>query len=251
MKVFSVVGYSGSGKTTTIEGIIRSLKNRGYRVGSLKDIHFEGFAIDTEGTNSYRHKAAGSSLVTARGFHETDILFQERLSLGHIAAFYDVDYLVLEGLMEASVPLVLAGRDLKDLDEKFDKRVFAVTGRVADNLEEYRGLPAISVMKDPEALVDLIEEKTFPLLPDVDPDCCSACGLNCRLLCQAILSGDKVYEDCVVNQSSLELTIGDKVIPMVPFVQRILRNSILGVVSELDGYMEGKTIEIRLKGEWE
>ena len=46
MKVFSVVGYSKSGKTTTIEQIIKELKKRNYSVGSVKDIHFEGFHLE-------------------------------------------------------------------------------------------------------------------------------------------------------------------------------------------------------------
>ena len=36
-------------------------------MGSVKDIHFEAFAIDTPGTNTYRHRQAGAELVTARG----------------------------------------------------------------------------------------------------------------------------------------------------------------------------------------
>ena len=41
MKVFSVIGISKSGKTTTIENIIKELRKRNYSVGSVKEIHFE------------------------------------------------------------------------------------------------------------------------------------------------------------------------------------------------------------------
>lgn len=71
MKVFSVYGITKSGKTTTIENIIRELKRRGYTVGSVKEIHYEKFAIDTEGTNTDRHRRAGAEPVTARGHFET------------------------------------------------------------------------------------------------------------------------------------------------------------------------------------
>lgn len=56
MKVLSVIGTSKTGKTTIIENIIRELRRRRYTVGSVKDIHFEKFAMDTEGTNTDRHK---------------------------------------------------------------------------------------------------------------------------------------------------------------------------------------------------
>ena len=87
MKVFSVVGITQSGKTTTIENIIKELRGRGYSVGSVKEIHFEEFAIDTEGTNTFRHKEAGSQLVTARGNYETDMLFQEKLHIDRLLSF--------------------------------------------------------------------------------------------------------------------------------------------------------------------
>jgi len=73
-----------TGKTTTIENVINELKKRRYSVGSVKEIHYEDFAIDKEGTNTYRHSQAGAELVTARGYNETDILYKERLSLQKI-----------------------------------------------------------------------------------------------------------------------------------------------------------------------
>ncbi|MCL0076168.1 molybdopterin-guanine dinucleotide biosynthesis protein MobB, partial [Dehalococcoidia bacterium] len=103
MKAFSVIGITQSGKTTTIENIIRGLKKRRYSVGSVKEIHFEEFAIDQEGTNTYRHRVAGSELVTARGYYETDILFPEQLSMEQILRFYEQDYIVLEGVTDCNV----------------------------------------------------------------------------------------------------------------------------------------------------
>ncbi|HCS10941.1 MAG TPA: molybdopterin-guanine dinucleotide biosynthesis protein, partial [Clostridiales bacterium] len=54
MKVFSVIGITKSGKTTTIENIIKELRKRNYTVGSVKEIHFEEFKMDVEGTNTHR-----------------------------------------------------------------------------------------------------------------------------------------------------------------------------------------------------
>ncbi len=52
MKVLTVTGLSGSGKTTVIENLIKELKRRGYSIGSVKEIHYEAFAIDTPGKNT-------------------------------------------------------------------------------------------------------------------------------------------------------------------------------------------------------
>jgi molybdopterin-guanine dinucleotide biosynthesis protein B len=246
MKVFSVAGYTKSGKTTTIEYIIKELKKRNYSVGSIKDIHFEGFAIDTEGTNTHRHKVAGAELVTARGLSETDILFQRKLDLYEIAKFYQVDYLVVEGVKDANIPMILTADCLEDLDERYNKKAFLISGKIADTIETYKDLDAISALQDIEGIVDRIEARTFPMLPDFDPKCCSACGYDCRILCEMIVAGDKVYEDCAILNADVKLKVNGKSIKMVPFVQQILRNTVEAVVKELDGYSENALIEIEL-----
>jgi molybdopterin-guanine dinucleotide biosynthesis protein B len=56
----SVVGNSGSGKTTFLEKLIPELVGRGLKVGTIKhDVH--GFEMDKPGKDSWRHKHAGSS----------------------------------------------------------------------------------------------------------------------------------------------------------------------------------------------
>lgn len=168
MKICAIFGFSKSGKTTTVEGVVSELRRRGYSVASVKDIHNEKFAIDMEGTNTYRHKAAGAQLVTARGLSETDILFQERLSLEQILKIYQLiyefDYVILEGENEYSGPGIVTGQTLEEVDRKWDAssiRVFAVTGRIADEgIPEYRGVPVIHCMREEGILqlTDLIEQ---------------------------------------------------------------------------------------------
>ena len=142
MKVFSVCGLSGSGKTTTIEMVISELIRRGYTVGSVKDIHFEGFAMDREGTNTDRHKKAGASPVTARGSNETDVLFGSRLSLDEILRFYRQDYVVLEGAREPGIPAIFTGTTFNELDELDNPLVFAVSGKISAQIDGYKGIPS-------------------------------------------------------------------------------------------------------------
>lgn len=212
MKVFSVIGITGSGKTTTIELIIKELKKRNYSVGTVKHIHFHGFKMDVEGTNTDRHRKAGSSLVTARGEYETDILFQEKLSINEILKFYDHDYVILEGVRDTDSPKIVTAHDEKGIDERLDETTFAISGRVADTINEYKGLPAISAVQDIKALVDLIEETV-----------------------------------CDKYHKKTSLKIGGKEIEMVPFVQKIWLNSIEAILKELEGYDENGDIEICIK----
>ena len=58
-----VVGRSGVGKTTLLEKLIPELKQRGYRVATVKHHHQPGLEIDQPGKDSWRHAQAGSDFV--------------------------------------------------------------------------------------------------------------------------------------------------------------------------------------------
>jgi molybdopterin-guanine dinucleotide biosynthesis protein B len=60
--VVSFVGTSGTGKTTLIEGSVRELKKRGYRVAVIKHAH-HGFEMDRPGKDTWRFAQAGSDMV--------------------------------------------------------------------------------------------------------------------------------------------------------------------------------------------
>lgn len=249
MKVFSVYGYTQSGKTTTIENIIKELKKRRYSVGSVKEIHFEQFEIDTKGSNTDRHKKAGAELVTARGYFETDVLFPEKLPMEKILRFYDQDYVVLEGVTDYNIPKILTAKSMEEIEERIDESVFAISGRMANEIDSYKGIPVINSIDNLEELVDLVEEKVFEKLPDFDPKCCMACGYDCRTLGVKILNGQASRDDCVISKNKVKLFIDDKEIDMVPFVQDILSNVVEGVVSELDGYKKNAHIRVEIGNE--
>jgi len=249
MKVFSVCGISGSGKTTTIEAIIAELCRRGYRVGSLKDIHREGFTIDpVETANTRRHKAAGSTLVCARGFDETSMLYPGKMDMDKALDFYERDryeWVVLEGVSDIAVPTIVTAHGAEDLAQKWGPMAFAVSGRYAAEIEEHDGKPAIDATADIARLVDLIELKVYDRLPNFPPECCMVCGSDCAGLAAAIIAGEKRRADCVADQG-VELFVNGRRIKMVPFVQALLKNALVGVVSELEGYEKGCEISVKL-----
>lgn len=170
MKMIIIKGISGSGKTTTAEKVIAELKNRGYSVGSVKDIHFEDFKMDREGTNTYRHKLAGSQIVTARGKYETDIMFGERLDINKILDFYDCDYVIMEGDSGADAPIILTATHEKEIDERLNDRVIAVSGVISNSITEYKGLPVINALTDITVLTDYIERNVPERMIDL-PAC--------------------------------------------------------------------------------
>lgn len=245
MKVFTVTGLTGSGKTGIIEKIIAELKARGYSVGSVKEIHNDAFRIDAEGKNTWRHRQAGADTVTARSHQETDVMYQGRLPIYEILSHYDQDYVVLEGVRDAVVPEIAVSKE--EVEPDITPLTFAVSGRYANNeIAEYKGLPVINGLEDTAKLVDLIIDKTPPLMYDIDPECCSKCGYDCRAFLSRCLKGEDSPERCVLKNSRVSLKIDGREIVMVPFVENLLRNEVLGVVKELKGYKKGCEIKVEL-----
>ena len=158
MKLFSVIGVSSSGKTTTIEGLIGELTRRGYSVGSVKEIHFEDFAIDTPGSNTDRHRQAGALQVAARGFHETDLLYQRMLTMDEILLHFDFDFVALEGVTDIPVPTVITAHSAEE-------HTIAVSGRLSDSCTEVDGLPALSALTQLSELADLVEMRAAEYVP--------------------------------------------------------------------------------------
>jgi molybdopterin-guanine dinucleotide biosynthesis protein B len=244
MKVFSVIGITQSGKTSTVENIISQLRHRRYSVGSVKDIHFEAFAIDTPGSNTYRHRQAGSSLVTARGLKETDILYPLRLPIARVLDFYDQDWVVLEGVKDINAPKIVCAHDEEGIEELLDASVMAIAGKVANTgLKEYKGLPVFNALNQAAELTDYVLTKVPPRLPDYDPQCCGLCGMSCREMLAGIIRGERQHEDCLLQQK-VQLQIGGQPVTMVPFVQELLTKTLTALVSTLEGYEQGKEISV-------
>lgn len=246
MNVIAVMGITKTGKTTTVEALARELRKRRYSVGSVKEIHYNQFMMDTPGTNTDRHKQAGSQLVTALGLHETDILYQERLPLNKILTNYSHDFVLLEGTREFPCPKIITAATTEEIDDLLNDSVFAISGKIADQISEYKGLPVINCLTDAERLTDLVIEKAFEMLPNFDPKCCSACGVSCNEMCMKILRGEATREDCKYSQSNIKLEIDGEQVKIVAFVEKILMNTVVGLVSELDGYKKGCHIKLEI-----
>ncbi len=100
--VICVVGRSKSGRTTLVEKLIRELKRREYRVGTIKHHSHPGFELDRPGKDTWRHAQAGSDhVVIAAPDKVASIRRVEREpGLYEIAAtMTDVDVILTEGYL--------------------------------------------------------------------------------------------------------------------------------------------------------
>jgi len=249
MKAFQVCGFTKSGKTTVITSLIKHFTKMGQQVASIKDIHFKDFQMDTEGKNTFLHKQAGADPVVARGLKETDFLYGRQMDFLEIASRISTDWLMVEGYHDFPLPKIVCGKTEKEVDEFLDKRTFAIAGVIGNVKKNYRDVPVFDVTKKEDILKlsELVQKKVFPLLPYVDDKCCQQCGSTCTQMVEAIIQGDKSFKDCQIQEAAIKLQIGEKNIPMVPFVQNMLRNSVMGMVSELKGWEKGKSVKILIE----
>ena len=104
----SVVGNSGSGKTTFIEKLIPELIGRGLKIGTIKhDVH--GFEMDKPGKDSWRHKHAGASATVISSPYQIGMVMDvahdhkpgELLSL-----FNGMDIILTEGFKRGDHPKI-------------------------------------------------------------------------------------------------------------------------------------------------
>ena len=88
-RIFGITGWKNSGKTTLTERLVAEFRRRGKRVATVKHAHHD-FDIDREGTDTFRHRAAGAG--------EVAIVSGRRWALMH----------ELEGAAEPSLDQVIA-----------------------------------------------------------------------------------------------------------------------------------------------
>lgn len=247
MKAISISGNSRSGKTTLCEILIKGLHERGYSVGSVKEIHGKEFKLDPiERSNTNRHRAAGSELVVARGDNETGVFYQDNLPISKILSFFDYDYVILEGVNDCNCARILTAHTEEELDRRMDDRVIAISGVIANsNIKEIKGLPVINALTMPEALIEFVMEHAFEPLNDFH---CGKCGHdNCREMAGLIAQGKAKRSDCAIYESDIELLLDGKPLPIVPFVQDFIKGAVLGMAKELRGYENNTELVLRIR----
>lgn len=158
--VVSIVGKSDSGKTTLLEGLIRDLVGRGWRVAVVKH-HVHEIDIDVPGKDSWRHAHAGAPVTMVSSPRQFAVLRQveeERTLEQILEAAGDVDLLLTEGFKRAGdvkIEVSRLGRSSEPICETAER--FAL---VTDNADIDAGDAPRFGLDDVGPLADLIE-RTF------------------------------------------------------------------------------------------
>lgn len=132
--VMAFVAWSGTGKTTLVESLIRLACERGLKVGALKHDAHE-FELDKPGKDSYRFTAAGAEVMALVSGSQTAVLKKHSQpgDVDHLIRLYfqEVDLVLVEGWKNSSLPRIEIhrpglGRPMLSRGEKNDPHLVAV-----------------------------------------------------------------------------------------------------------------------------
>ena len=127
-RILTVAGLKKSGKTTVVAALIRELRARGFRVGSVKTFRHHPLNLDRSGADTRRHAEAGAEFTVA--ILDGELAYFEprasRAGLRDAARLFapGVDFVVWEGTAdpEAGGGQVVCVRRLSDLEPTLEKR---------------------------------------------------------------------------------------------------------------------------------
>ncbi|MDQ6423378.1 molybdopterin-guanine dinucleotide biosynthesis protein B [Paenibacillus sp. LHD-117] len=114
--VIQVVGYKNTGKTTLVCRLTELLKLASYKVGTIKrDAH--DFRMDTPGTDTWKHQAAGADITAISSDSRSAILMNESATLGQLLSnMNSVDIVLVEGFKHESHPKLVLVRNEEDAE---------------------------------------------------------------------------------------------------------------------------------------
>lgn len=211
--IVSIVGRSGTGKTTLLEKVIGELTRRGYRVGTVKhDVH--GFETDRPGKDSWRHRKAGAATVVLSSPDKFAVIKEtshewtvERLISSFVS---DLDVVVTEGYKKGPFPKIEVLREAVSRESvcATDEKLLALASDFKLKLKK-----PVYDLEDFIGISDLIVNKVI-----------------------------KPHKDATVS-----LVVDGKVVTLKPFIEDLLREGVAGMIKSLKGCSKAKEIEIRVR----
>ena len=229
--IIAVVGSRHSGKTTTVTIIVKGLTAKGYKVATAKHIHQSSFTIDAEGRDTWRHAQAGAQTIVAVAANELTTIKKletAKLSLSEIVRHTEnnIDIIIIEGFrnlvaQDPAVPKIVTVKGKRQIDEA--KQVFKpilAFATMSSRLElgELK-IPLVNTAKETGRLIEIIDKRVSPIIT-------------------------KKRE----TRDSTSIDINGKTLPLNPYVQKVTRNVLFGVISTLKGArMKGiENIQIKI-----
>lgn len=172
MRIVSVIGSKNSGKTTTVEYLLRGLSYRGLNVGSAKHMHDLDASVDQPGKDTARHASAGSKVVIGVSPRELALIKKMNTSqftletLTRLLEKENLDVLLIEGFhtqvsRRSDIFKVVAAKDENDATNTLEGTsapILAITGVITTHQHpgEIAGIPVVDLERNGHLLVNHI-----------------------------------------------------------------------------------------------
>lgn len=166
MRVYGIIGWKDSGKTTLVERLVAELTGRGLAVSTVKHAH-HGFDVDQPGRDSHRHRMAGACQVLVSSPRRWALIAENRgapePTFGELLARLDpVDLVLVEGFKRDRHPKLECRRaaTARSLIAAEDETVEAIATDVM--LDAPLGRPGLPVfdLDDVAGIADFILRRT-------------------------------------------------------------------------------------------
>jgi molybdopterin-guanine dinucleotide biosynthesis protein B len=216
--IIAVVGSRHSGKTTTTEAIVKGLTKKGYQVATAKHIHQPDFTIDTKGRDTWKHTQAGAQTTIAVAQNELTTITKTdttKLTLKDITRNIpnNTEIIIIEGFrgltaQDPTIPKIVTAKNKTEINEAQHvfKPILAFSTPLPKQKTDTTKTPEINVLKEPEKLINIIDQRTSPIIK-------------------------KRRE----TQEAVNIEINGETLPLNPYVQKVTRNVLLGIISTLKG----------------
>jgi molybdopterin-guanine dinucleotide biosynthesis protein MobB len=168
MQVIAVVGSKKSGKTTTIENLIKELTERGYKVAAIKHIAEPDFTIDTAEKDTWKFAKAGAKTIISMAANEIATIEKgttESVSLEKLLKkCRGNDIVFIESFkkhvaLKKNIPKIVITKSKKEATDaqKTFKPILAFSGPHSTKTLDLTA-PYADGLKNPQKLANIIEK---------------------------------------------------------------------------------------------
>jgi molybdopterin-guanine dinucleotide biosynthesis protein MobB len=168
MQVIAVVGSKKSGKTTTIENLIKEFTKRGCKVAAIKHIAEPDFTIDTAGKDTWKFAKAGAKTIITMAANEIATIEKgttENVPLEKLLKkCRGNDIVLIESFkkhvaLKKTIPKIVVTKSKKEATDalKTFKPILAFSGPYSTKTLSLAA-PYADGLKNPQKLADIIEK---------------------------------------------------------------------------------------------
>ena len=160
MKVFGVIGWKNSGKTSLMERLVTEISGRGLSVSTVKHVH-HAVDLDQPGKDTWRHRQAGAREVILASAERLAILVEHRGAEPELPAVLarlaPVDLVLVEGYKRDAHPKVEVWR--KETGQSLIQPGDPLVRAVATDAPLSLPVPVLD-LNDTSAIADFILRET-------------------------------------------------------------------------------------------